>query len=92
MVHLVESGFGIATLPIIAAHALVKKHDIAILRCETALSPLPVQASYRDDPGSSALLSVVQDALKFIDVFRGNPKKLHALAKQGTSEAHKKTR
>jgi DNA-binding transcriptional LysR family regulator len=92
MVHLIESGFGIATLPIIAAHSLVKKHDIAILPCETALSPLPVQASYRDDPGSSALLSVVQDALKYIDAFRGNPKKSRASAKQGTIEAHKKNR
>ena len=88
MVHLIESGFGIATLPIIAAQTLVRKHEIAILSCETALSPLPVQASYRYDPGSSALLSVIQDALKFIDAFGGNPKKVRA----GTTSAHKKTR
>jgi DNA-binding transcriptional LysR family regulator len=88
MVHLIESGFGIATLPIIAAQSLVRKHEIAILPCETALSPLPVQASYRYDPGSSALLSVIQDALKFIDSFGGNPKKSRA----GTKVAHKKTR
>jgi DNA-binding transcriptional LysR family regulator len=88
MVHLIESGFGIATLPIIAAQTLVRKHEIAILPCETALSPLPVQASYRYDPGSSALLAVIQDALKFIDSFRGNPKK----ARAGTPSAHKKTR
>jgi len=85
MVHLIESGFGIATLPVIAAQTLVRKHDIAILPCETALSPLPVQASYRYDPGSSALLSVIQDALKFIDAFGGNPKKTRA----GTRLAHK---
>ncbi len=88
MVHLIESGFGIATLPIIAAQSLVRKHEIAILPCETALSPLPVQASYRYDPGSSALLSVIQDALKFIDAFGGNPKKVRA----GTTLAHKKSR
>ena len=88
MVHLIESGFGIATLPIIAAQTLVRKHEIAILPCETALSPLPVQASYRYDPGSSALLSVIQDALKFIDAFGGNPKKVRA----GTTVAHKKIR
>src|ERR1700744_6289195 len=88
MVHLIESGFGIATLPIIAAQTLVRKHEIAILSCETALSPLPVQASYRYDPGSSALLSVIQDALKFIDAFGGNPKK----ARAGTRLVHKKTR
>ena len=88
MVHLIESGFGIATLPSIAAQTLVRQHEIAILPCETALSPLPVQASYRYDPGSSALLSVIQDALKFIDGFGGNPKKSRA----GTKVAHKKTR
>jgi DNA-binding transcriptional LysR family regulator len=88
MVHLIESGFGIATLPVIAAQTLVRQHEIAILPCETALSPLPVQASYRYDPGSSALLSVMQDALKFIDAFGTNPKRRRA----GTTEAHKKTR
>ena len=78
MVHLIESGFGIATLPAIAAHALVQRHDIAVLPCETALAPLPVQASYRYDPGSSALTSVVQDALKFIDAFGAPAKKKSA--------------
>ena len=88
MVHLIESGFGIATLPSIAAQSLLRKHEIAILPCETALSPLPVQASYRYDPGSSALLVVIQDALKFIDTFGGNPKKSRA----GTKVAHKNNR
>ena len=92
MVQLIESGFGIATLPIIAAHNLVRRHEIAILPCETALSPLPVQASYRFDPGSSALMSVVQDALRFIDAFGGNPKKRPARARIGTTVAHKKNR
>ena len=92
MVQLIESGFGIATLPIIAAHNLVRQHEIAILPCETALSPLPVQASYRFDPGSSALMSVVQDALRFIDAFGGNPKKRTARARAGTTAAHKKNR
>ena len=92
MVQLIESGFGIATLPIIAAHNLVRQHEIAILPCETALSPLPVQASYRFDPGSSALMSVVQDALRFIDAFGGNPKKRPARARIGTTVAHKKNR
>jgi DNA-binding transcriptional LysR family regulator len=69
MVQLIESGFGIATLPAIAAQTLVERHEIAVLPCETALAPLPVQASYRYDPGSSALNAVVQDALRFIDAF-----------------------
>jgi len=92
MVHLVESGFGIATLPFIAANSLMRQHDIAILACETALSPLPVQASYRFDPGSSSLLTVVQDALKYIDAFRGNPRNARGNAGRRTTAAHKKNR
>jgi DNA-binding transcriptional LysR family regulator len=88
MVHLVESGFGIATLPAIAAQTLVRRYEIAILPCETALSPLPVQASYRYDPGSTALTSVIQDALKFIDAFGAGAKK----ARGGSPEVQKKTR
>ena len=88
MVHLVESGFGIATLPAIAALTLVRRHDIAILPCETALAPLPVQASYRYDPGSWALTSVIQDALKFIDAFGAGAKKTRV----GTVAAQKKSR
>ena len=88
MVRLIESGFGIATLPAIAAQTLVRRHEIAILPCETALAPLPVQASYRHDPGSSALTSVIQDALKFIEAFGGQPAKARAAPRA----QHKKTR
>jgi DNA-binding transcriptional LysR family regulator len=88
MVHLIESGFGIATLPAIAARTLVRRHEIAILPCETALTPLPVLASYRHDPGSSALTSVIQDALEFIDAFGGEATK----ARTRTRQAQKKTR
>ena len=85
MVHLIESGFGIATLPAIAARTLMRRHEIAILPCETALSPLPVLASFRHDPGSSALASVIQDALKFIDAFEGGPGKARAGAQAACS-------
>jgi DNA-binding transcriptional LysR family regulator len=88
MVHLIESGFGIATLPAIAAQTLVRRHEIAILPCKTALSPLPVLASYRHDPGSSALTSVIQDALAFIDAFGGDSGK----ARAGSRQMQKKTR
>lgn len=69
MVRLIEGGFGIATLPRIAAQALLRKHEIAILPCDTELAPLPLQASYRLDPGSSALASVVKGALAFVEEF-----------------------
>jgi DNA-binding transcriptional LysR family regulator len=69
MVRLVEAGFGIATLPRIAAQHLLKRHEIAILPCEEQLTPLPVQADYRIDPGSSALTHVIRDALAFVEQF-----------------------
>jgi len=78
MVHLIEAGFGIATLPLIAARSLVHRHAIAILPCETALAPLPVLASYRHDPGSSALSAVIQDAIRFIEAFGAEPRRTRA--------------
>jgi len=69
MVRLIESGFGIATLPRIAAQSLLRKHEIAILPCDTELPVLPLQASYRLDPGSSALTAVVKGALAFVEEF-----------------------
>jgi DNA-binding transcriptional LysR family regulator len=78
MVHLIEAGFGIATLPRIAAETLVRQHEIAILPCATALSPLPVLASYRHDPGSSALASVIQDALRFVESYGAGARRTRA--------------
>ncbi|MED5621302.1 LysR family transcriptional regulator [Ideonella sp. BN130291] len=69
MVRLIESGFGIATLPYVAAKTLVRGHDVAILPCDTELPALPLHASYRLDPSSSALAAVVRGALQFIDDF-----------------------
>ncbi len=89
MVHLIESGFGIATLPVIAAHRLANQHQIAILPCETALSPLPVQASYRFDPGSSSPINVVQDALKFIDGYVVNARKSRLKSNVQTQVIHR---
>ena len=82
MVHLIESGFGIATLPAIAAATLVRRHEIAVLPCEATLAPLPVLASYRHDPGSSALTSVIQDALTFIEAFGAAPRKARPAQKK----------
>lgn len=85
MVRLIESGFGIATLPRVAVLPLVKRHDVAIVPCDTELSALPVQASYRLDPGSSALTAVVRAALQFIDEFGSGPR-------QAARKAHQKNR
>jgi DNA-binding transcriptional LysR family regulator len=83
MVRLIEGGFGIATLPRVAAQSLVKRHDIAIVSCDTELAALALHASYRLDPGSSALPNVVRGALQFIDQFG---------AGKTARQAHKKNR
>jgi DNA-binding transcriptional LysR family regulator len=72
MVRLVEGGFGIATLPGVAAQTLVARHEIAILPCDTQLPPLPLHASYRLDPSTGALESVVRGALQYIEHFGGD--------------------
>jgi DNA-binding transcriptional LysR family regulator len=81
MVRLIEGGFGIATLPRVAAQSLVKRHDITILPCNTELAALALHASYRLDPGSSALPTVVRGALQFIDQFSAG-RTAHAVHKK----------
>lgn len=65
MVKLVESGFGLATLPRAVADDLARRHGIAILESELALPPLPLCASYCDQPASLALKKAIADALAF---------------------------
>ncbi len=66
MVQLVEGGFGIATLPLAAVQRLGDRLPLKALRCESALPPLPVHASYRDDPTSSVAPGVVDAVLDYI--------------------------
>lgn len=66
MVQLVEGGFGIATLPLAAVQRLSERLPLKPLRCEAALPPLPVHASYRDDPTSAVALGVVEAVLDYV--------------------------
>ena len=68
MVQLVEGGLGVATLPAAAAQRLAERLPLKILKCDAALSPLPVHASYREDPTSGVAEDVVQAVLSFIRV------------------------
>ncbi len=86
MVRLVEGGFGVATLPRVAAQNLLGRHDIAILPCDTALPVLPLHASYRLDPGSSALPPVVREAVQYVEAFDGGRR----AAKRHAAVRHKK--
>jgi DNA-binding transcriptional LysR family regulator len=50
MTQLVEIGFGIATLPRATLARLQRQAAIREWRCDVALDPLPIHASFRDDP------------------------------------------
>jgi DNA-binding transcriptional LysR family regulator len=65
MVQLVESGFGVATLPQAAVLRLTERLGLCSVRCEAALTPLPIHLSWRDDPASSAAGRVVESVLAF---------------------------
>jgi DNA-binding transcriptional LysR family regulator len=68
MVQLVEGGLGVATLPLAAAEPLAARLPLKVLRCESELAPLPVHASYREDPSSGAVREVVDAAFAFIGI------------------------
>ena len=65
MVQLVESGFGVATLPQAAVSRLAERTALRALRCDAALTPLPIHLSWRDDPASPAVGRVLESALAF---------------------------
>jgi DNA-binding transcriptional LysR family regulator len=65
LARLVESGFGIATLPLAAAEQLMPRNEIAVLRCELALTPLPMYASYWTYPAAPVLKQAMDEALAF---------------------------
>ena len=66
MVQLVEGGFGIATLPQAAAERLSARLPLRVLQCSAPLAPLPIHASFREDPTSQLTESVLDSALDFI--------------------------
>ncbi len=66
MVRLVESGFGIATLPRAAVEQMLPRSRIAILRFDCALAPLPMVASYWRDPAAPELAKALHEALAFV--------------------------
>jgi DNA-binding transcriptional LysR family regulator len=66
MVQLVEGGIGVATLPRAAVEKLSDRLPLKPLACDTALAPLPVHASYRDDPTSVVATGVLDAVFEFI--------------------------
>ena len=84
MSQLVEGGFGVATLPAAAAGRLVVNRSIKLLKCDVALSPLPVFATYRADPTSQAVETVVKEVFSFIDAQTPQGRRKKALAAKKT--------
>lgn len=72
MVQLVEAGFGIATLPAEVAGALADRSSLRQLPGTPALAPLPIHASYREDPTSSLTESLLASAMSHVKA-RGAP-------------------
>ena len=66
MVQLVEGCFGIATLPQAAVERLSSRLPLRVLRCEAPLAPLPIHASFREDPSSQLTEAVLDSALGFV--------------------------
>lgn len=70
MVQLVEGGFGVATLPEAAALALARRAPLRVLPAEQHLMPLPIHASYREDPTSTLTESVLASALDYVSAMQ----------------------
>ncbi|GAB4059317.1 LysR family transcriptional regulator [Uliginosibacterium sediminicola] len=66
MVQLVEGGLGVATLPEAAVQQLSRHSPLRVLRTTVQLAPLPIYASYREDPTSNLTDSVFSSALAYL--------------------------
>lgn len=65
MVQLVESGFGVATLPHAAVVRLAERTALKPLNCQSLLTPLPIHLSWRDDPATPAAAQALESVLAF---------------------------
>lgn len=65
MVQLVQGGFGVALLPRAAVQRLTGFARLRPLACDAKLQSLPIHASYRTDPTSKTVETVVQSAIDF---------------------------
>ena len=65
MVQLVQGGFGVALLPRAAVKRLTGLASLKLLACDQQLKALPIHASYRTDPTSSSVETVMKSAVEF---------------------------
>jgi DNA-binding transcriptional LysR family regulator len=75
MVQLVQGGFGVALLPRVAVQRLTGFPALKLLACDARLQSLPIHVSYRTDPSSQAVETVVKSAIAFVQGASHAPKK-----------------
>ncbi|MDI1238702.1 MAG: LysR family transcriptional regulator [Polaromonas sp.] len=75
MVQLVQGGFGVALLPRAAVQRLTGFARLRPLACDAKLQSLPIHASYRTDPTSKTVETVLQSAIDFAGGLKNAPKK-----------------
>ncbi len=73
MAQLVEDGFGVATLPLAVAELLRRRLPLKVLVCDTPLPPLPLHASWRDDPAAGEQRRLVESLLAHVGPARPAP-------------------
>jgi DNA-binding transcriptional LysR family regulator len=76
MVQLVQAGFGVALLPSIVVERLAGFASLKKLACAVPIRALPIYASYRTDPTSSTIETVVQSAIVFVEGANNKAEKL----------------
>jgi DNA-binding transcriptional LysR family regulator len=75
MVQLVQGGFGVALLPRAAVERLAGFASLKMLHCDVRVKSLPIHASYRADPTSTVVESVVKSAIAFVEGASSAPKR-----------------
>lgn len=76
MVQLVQGGFGVALLPRAAVQRLTGFASLKLLSCDARLQALPIHASYRPDPSSQAIETVIKSAISFVAAGANTAKKM----------------
>jgi DNA-binding transcriptional LysR family regulator len=76
MVQLVQGGFGVALLPRVAVQRLTGFAALKLLSCDARLQALPIHASYRTEPTSQAVETVIKSAITFVEGASNAPKRM----------------
>ncbi len=91
MVQLVQGGFGVALLPRAAVERLTGFAPLRPLSCDVKLQSLPIHASYRTDPATKTVETVVRSAMRFAQQQGHAPKRRPAKAISGKPVTSKKS-